>query len=215
MVPCDMKYWRIIAPVAKRSIARRWGRDVAKAACMRGKLFYRDLLLCAPDLGKGNPMIPTFCESMVFVALWLGAGGAISTADLRLVTEDVLGFAPLKVVGIVRNASRGPHALDFQLRGMRNAEEWAKANEGSFESAWRVSFDEKLHQGGIFFEFTRCPIAEPCANLGISDVTPALCYIDYLMVKLIHARLFRDHTIADGGTTCDYWIVGDEVSNPK
>ena len=215
MVPCKMKYWRLIAPIAKRSISKRWGSKVAKRARKRGKSFYRDLLLCAPDLGKGNPMLPTFCESMAFVALWLGAGGAIKADEMRLVTADVLSFMPLKAVGVARNANRGPNAINFQLKGMKAAEKWARKHEGEFESAWRVSFYEDLHEDGIYFEYTRCPIAEYCHELGIDNITPVLCEIDYLMVKLIHAQLYRECTIANGDPVCDYWIVGDEVTDPR
>ena len=42
-----------------------------------------------------------------------------------------------------------------------------------------------------------------------------LCDIDYLTTKLIHARLIREHTLAEGAETCDYWIVGDEVEDPR
>ncbi len=214
MVPYKGLYWRIISPVAKRSIAKRWGKPVAKQAVEQGKQAYRDLLLCAPNMGKDNPMIPTFCESMVFVALWLGAGGVLSPDDMRLVTADVLHFAPLKIVGVVKNANRGENGLAFQLEAMRANEAWAQAHEGEFESAWRVRFDDERHTDGIFFEYTRCPIAEHCEQLGISSITPVLCELDYLMVDLIHARLFREHTIADGSDTCDYWMVGDNVENP-
>ena len=210
MVPYKPLFWRVIAPIARHAIAKRKDRDVAKRAYQRGKGFYRDLLLTAPSLGEGNPMLPTFCESMVFVALWLGADGGLTVDDLRLVTADVLGIAPLKIVGVVKNGNRGPHALDFQLEAMRENEAWAQEHEGEYEAAWRVSFDDERHEDGIFFEYTRCPIAEHCSSLGLGEVTPALCEIDYLMCDLIHAHLYREHTIAEGAPTCDYWMVGND-----
>ncbi len=215
MVPHKSLYWHVIAPVARHSISMRWGKDLARRAYRRGKLAYQDLLLCAPDLGEDNPMLATFCESMVFVALWMGAEGAISVGGLRLVTSDVLGFAPLRLVGLVRNANRGPHALDFQLDAMRETEAWACEHEGGFESTWRVTFDDARHKDGIFFEYTRCPIAEYCRELGVSQVTPVLCELDHHMVRLIHARLIRERTLAEGGDGCDYWIVGDKTTDPR
>lgn len=212
MVPYKPQYWHLIAPFAKRSIAKRFGREVADRAYAKGAQVYRDLLLCAPDLGDDNPMLGTFCESMVFVALWMGAEGAISVDGLRQMTADVLGIPVLKAVGLVKNGNR---SLDFQLEGMKNTEAWAQAHEGEFDSAWRVRFDDALHRDGIFFEYTRCPIAEYMAELGVSEVTPAICELDHLMCKLIHSKLYREHTIADGAATCDYWIVGDKIENPR
>jgi hypothetical protein len=92
---------------------------------------------------------------------------------------------------------------------------WAQAHEGEFDSAWRVRFDDALHRDGIFFEYTRCPIAEYCRELGVSQVTPVLCELDHHMVRLIHARLIRERTLAEGGDGCDYWIVGDKTTDSR
>ena len=160
-------------------------------------------------------MLATFCESMVFVALWMGAEGSVSVGGLRLVASDVLGFVRLRFVGLVRNANRGTHALDIRLDAMRAAEAWVQRHEGEFESAWRATFDDARHEGGVFFEYTRCPIAEYCRELGISQVTPVVCDLDHHMVRLVHARLIRERTLAEGGDGCEYWIVGDEVVDPR
>lgn len=215
MVPQRPQFWYLIAPFARRSIAKRFGQEIAARAYEKGRQAYADLLFCAPDLGDDNPMLGTFCESMVFVALWMGSEGALSVDDLRQVTADVLGLPVLKAVGLVRDGNRGEHGLDFQLEGMKRAEAWAQAHEGEFDTTWRVSFDDARHTDGIFFEYTRCPIAEYMAELGVSEITPVLCELDHLMCRLIHAKLYREHTIADGAATCDYWIVGDKVANPR
>ena len=94
-------------------------------------------------------------------------------------------------------------------------EAWAAEHEDECASAWRIAFDRHEHEQGITYDFTRCPIAEFCAAQGIAEVTPVLCDIDYLTTKLIHARLIREHTLAEGAETCDYWIVGDEVEDPR
>lgn len=42
-----------------------------------------------------------------------------------------------------------------------------------------------------------------------------LCNIDYNTAALMHGVLHREQTVADGGTMCDYWMVGDKVKDPK
>ena len=44
---------------------------------------------------------------------------------------------------------------------------------------------------------------------------PIMCDIDYKTAALMHAKLYRDHTLAGGGEVCDYWFAGDKVENPK
>jgi len=61
----------------------------------------------------------------------------------------------------------------------------------------------------IRYEFTACPAAEFAKKHGLTDIMPALCNVDYASMELIHARLVRTTTCADG-CRCDYAIVGDK-----
>ncbi len=37
-----------------------------------------------------------------------------------------------------------------------------------------------------------------------------MCELDHLLAGMYHARLYREQTLAGGGTVCDYWFVGDQ-----
>lgn len=45
---------------------------------------------------------------------------------------------------------------------------------------------------------------------GLTDIMPALCNVDYVSMELIHARLVRTTTCANG-CKCDYTICGDRA----
>lgn len=60
----------------------------------------------------------------------------------------------------------------------------------------------------IYYEFTHCPTAEFAQKHGLSEVMPALCNPDFVGMELIHARLVRKTTCANG-CRCDYTICGD------
>ena len=60
----------------------------------------------------------------------------------------------------------------------------------------------------IYYEFTECPTAEFAKKHGLLEVMPALCNPDYTGMELIHARLVRRTTCANG-CRCDYTICGD------
>ena len=60
----------------------------------------------------------------------------------------------------------------------------------------------------IYYEFTACPAAEFAKKHGLTDIMPALCNVDYASMELIHAKLIRASTCADG-CKCDYTICGD------
>lgn len=61
----------------------------------------------------------------------------------------------------------------------------------------------------IYYEFTACPAAEFAIKHGLTDIMPALCNVDYASMELIHARLVRTTTCANG-CKCDYTICGDK-----
>ena len=60
----------------------------------------------------------------------------------------------------------------------------------------------------IYYEFTACPIAEFAKKQGLLEIMPALCNPDYEAMELIHAKLIRTTTCANG-CKCDYTICGD------
>lgn len=61
----------------------------------------------------------------------------------------------------------------------------------------------------IYYEFTKCPIADFARKHNLSEVMPAMCNPDYTAMELIHARLVRKTTCANG-CVCDYTICGDK-----
>lgn len=60
----------------------------------------------------------------------------------------------------------------------------------------------------IYYEFTQCPTAEFAKQHGLLEVMPALCNPDFEGMELLHARLVRTTTCANG-CKCDYAICGD------
>ena len=63
----------------------------------------------------------------------------------------------------------------------------------------------------IYYEFTACPAAEFAKQHDLLEVMPALCNPDYTAMELIHAKLVRKTTCANG-CKCDYTICGDKDS---
>jgi hypothetical protein len=47
---------------------------------------------------------------------------------------------------------------------------------------------------------------------GVSDKNPMAHNIT---IEIMHSVLHREHTLASGGSLCDYWTVGDRIKNPK
>ena len=52
-------------------------------------------------------------------------------------------------------------------------------------------------------------------SFGLGEIMRPLCETDKYMFAYQHGTLYREHTIADGAEICDYWIVGDRLSDPE
>ena len=205
-------YWTLFAPLMKKSIAKRFDRDLAQQAIHRGKAEYRRLLSRADDLGPGNPMAMNAYFAYVFAGAWLGSSKKITPDEMALVMTDVLESRLMRTVFGMTNLNRTPKKW---YRDMKKYEAWFNKHGGDYPVNWNVRFNEQLHQDGSFYYFTRCPICEFCKREGIAELMPALCSTDEVMFRLQHGKLYREHTIARGDRVCDYWIVGDQVTNPR
>ncbi|MBR1739392.1 MAG: L-2-amino-thiazoline-4-carboxylic acid hydrolase [Ruminococcus sp.] len=205
-------YWSLFAPLIKKSITKRYSKELAETSIKKGKQEYRRLLEKADDLGKGNPMASNAYFAYVFAAAWLGSGKKIPANEMDKVMTDVLESKLMRTVFGMTDLNKSPKKW---YSDMKKYEAWYKKNGKSYPVNWVVNFDEKAHKDGSYYYFSRCPICEFCQREGIMELMPALCSTDEVMFRLQHGRLYREHTIANGDPVCDYWVVGDKVKEPS
>ena len=95
---------------------------------------------------------------------------------------------------------------------------WAFQNAEKQCSRWhdyemalaRYEFDRLLQGQTHLLRIYRLPGGGVCRKaLGLTDIMPALCNVDFASMELLHARLVRKGTCVDG-CKCDYTICGDK-----
>ena len=70
--------------------------------------------------------------------------------------------------------------------------------------SWNMDFYKYPDGSGYEARFTRCGICTLLKELGISEITPAMCRLDYTMSEAGGVSEFvREYTIASGGAYCD------------
>ena len=70
--------------------------------------------------------------------------------------------------------------------------------------SWSMEFYEYPDGSGYEGRFTKCGICVLMKKLGLYDLTPALCHLDYTMSESGGATDFvRQYTLASGGPYCD------------
>lgn len=207
------KYWKIIIPLVKKDLVRRFGKEEAASLIQKTDVVYRDMLNRADDIGKDNPMASNLYEGLLFLALWEAADGKISVDDLREITRAVMQFPAMKLVGLFVNANRS--GLEKLEKRMHKNAEWLEVHPQYKGVSWDFNFDKTKHSEGFYYHFTRCPLNDFARREGYIEVLPVMCEIDLLSAELMHAKLIRKQTLASGGDCCDYWFVGDKSPSAK
>lgn len=207
------KYWKMIIPIVKKGLVRRFGKEETASLLQKADAIYRDMLNRADDIGKDNPMSSNLYEGLIFFAIWEAADGKISIDNLREITHEVMGFPLMKAVGIFVNANKSGLAR-LEKRMHKNAE-WLEVHPQYKGVSWDFNFDKTKHSEGFYYHFTRCPLNDFARREGYLEVLPVMCEIDLISASLMHAKLIRRQTLASGGEMCDYWFVGDKSPSAK
>lgn len=207
------KYWKMIIPLVKKDLVRRFGKEEAASLIQKTDVVYRDMLNRADDIGKDNPMASNLYEGLLFLALWEAADGKISVDDLREITRAVMQFPAMKLVGLFVNANRS--GLEKLEKRMHKNAECLEVHPQYKGVSWDFNFDKTKHSEGFYYHFTRCPLNDFARREGYIEVLPVMCEIDLLSAELMHAKLIRKQTLASGGDCCDYWFVGDKSPSAK
>ena len=213
MMEYTNKYWKMIMPLVKKSLIKRFGKEETALLVQKTDAIYREMLNRSDDIGKDNPMASNLYECLIFLAVWKAADGKISVDVLSKITHEVMGFPIMKAVGIFMNANRS--GLDKLEKKMHQNAEWLEVHPQYKDYSWDFNFDKTKHSEGFYYHFTRCPLNDFARREGYLEVLPVMCEIDMVTASLMHAKLIRRQTLASGGDMCDYWFVVDKSPSAK
>ena len=88
------------------------------------------------------------------------------------------------------------------VQGMKQTEQLKAADRNPY--SWNMDFYPYADGSGYEARFTRCGICALMQKLGLYDLTPALCHLDYAMSEAGERTDFvREYTLASGGAYCD------------
>lgn len=93
----------------------------------------------------------------------------------------------------------------FSDNDMRSQRDTAALRAGDRNPySWNMEFRPYADGSGYEACFTTCGICALMRELGLFDLVPAMCHLDYTMSELGGASVFvREHTLASGGPYCD------------
>ena len=193
--------WLLFAGSFRKNLELVLGMDhkAARAATRKAKAAYREILAEVPPFEKED----RFQINLISCAML----GAFVLSMPRRPDVDQLTdyYAKAMMTPAMKWFCRQSGKRKFtpkDLRGMEKTARLKAADRNPY--SWNMDYYPYPDGSGYEARFTACGICTMMKKLGLYDLTPALCQLDYTMSEAGGASHFaRQYTLASGGPYCD------------
>ena len=196
-----MAMWVLFAGSFQKQLTAVLGydTDTARKITEKAKPKYREIITKLPEFEKGD----RFRMNIIGCAM-LGAFVLCMPCrpDVESLTDyyEKAQMTPLMKWFCRRSGKSKFTPKDIAAMKATAARKAADRNPYS----WNMDFYEYPDGSGYEGRFTKCGICTLMQELGLFDLTPALCRLDYTMSEAGGVTDFvRQYTLASGGPYCD------------
>ncbi|MBQ9685370.1 MAG: L-2-amino-thiazoline-4-carboxylic acid hydrolase [Oscillospiraceae bacterium] len=170
-------------------------REIEKKAGPR----YREIIARLPEFEKGDRFKMNIVNAALLAAFYLNMGQKPSTDQM---TEY---YKYSMMTGVMRRFCHMSGKKKFtpgDIEGLEATAAFKAADRNPY--SWNMDFYPYPDGSGYEARFTQCGICVLMKELGISEIVPAMCRLDYTMSEAGGASEFvREYTLASGGPYCD------------
>lgn len=193
--------WALFAGSFQKQLTATFGYDVqtAKAITKHAKPKYQEIIRELPEFEK----VDRFKMNVVNTAM-LGAFvlSMPERPDVEKLTEYYADAMMTKLMRWFCRKSGRKKFTEKDIIGMKSTAALKAADRNPY--SWNMEFYEYPDGSGYEGRFTKCGICVLMKKLGLYDLTPALCHLDYTMSEAGGVTNFvREYTLASGGPYCD------------
>ena len=193
--------WTLFVPSFRKQLTAVFGydADTAKAITKKAKPKYKAIIHELPEFEKGD----RFKMNIIGCAM-LGAFVLCMPkwpdAEVLTVYYENAQMTPLMKWFCRKSGKSKFTAKDIAAMKATAARKAADRNPYS----WNMDFYEYPDGSGYEGRFTKCGICTLMQELGLYDLTPAMCHLDYAMSEADGVTNFvRQYTLVSGGPYCD------------
>lgn len=198
---CVPAMWALFAGSFERQLPRFFALDGAQAkdVTRRAKAKYREIITDLPEFEKGD----RFQMNIVSCAM---LGAFVLSMPARPEVSTLTGYyAAAMMTPAMKIFCRLSGKKRFSQKNMDGLKATAARRAADRNPySWNMEFFEYPDGSGYEARFSACGICALMKKLGLYDLTPALCRLDYTMSEAGGADDFvREYTLASGGPYCD------------
>ena len=193
--------WLIFGGSFRKNLTNVLGYDKEKAKNLtkKAKSEYKRIIGGLPDFEKGDRFKMNIVSCAQFAAFYLQLK---DKPTLEKATEYYNKSMMTKPMKWFCRKSGKKKFTKSDIEGMKKTAVFRAADRNPY--SWNMEFEEFADGSGYRAKFTSCGICRLLKDLGISEVTPAMCALDYAMSEASGADVFtREYTLASGGAYCD------------
>ena len=193
--------WTMFAGSFQKQLTVVFGYDAntAKTITKKAKPKYREIISELPEFEKGDRFKMNLVNCAMLGAFILSMPERPDVERLTLYYADAMMTKPMK--WFCRKSGKSKFTAK-DIAAMRATAALKAADRNPY--SWNMEFYEYPDGSGYEGRFTKCGICVLMQKLGLYDLTPALCRLDYTMSEAGGVTDFaRQYTLATGGPYCD------------
>ena len=173
--------------------------EVAGAVTKQAKPKYREIIAGLPEFEKAD----RFKMNIVNCAMLCTF--VLSMPQRPGVEQLTAYYAKVMMTGPMRWFCRKSGKAKFSAKDIQGMEATARLRAADRTPySWNMDFLPYPDGSSYEARFSKCGICTLMQELGLYDLTPAMCRLDYTMAEAGGAANFaRQYTLASGGPYCD------------
>ena len=193
--------WALFARSFQRQLTAVFGYDAntAKAVMQKAKPKYRELIAGLPTFEKGDRFQMNIVSCAMLGAVILSMP---ERPDVERLTDYYAKAMMTKPMKWFCRKSGKSKFTEKDIASMKATAALKAADRNPY--SWNMDFIEYPDGSGYEGRFYKCGICTLLKELGLYDLTPAMCHLDYTMSEAGGVTDFvREYTLASGGPYCD------------
>ena len=196
-----MGMWTLFAGSFQKQLTAVLGYDVqtAKTIAKKTKPKYKEIIRDLPEFEKEDRFQMNVVNAALLGAFILFMPERPDVEKLTVYYAKSMMTKPM--LWFCRQSGKSKFT-EKDIAGMKETAALKAADRNPY--SWNMEFYEYSDGSGYEARFTKCGICVLMKKLGLYDLTPALCHLDYTMSEAGGVTNFvREYTLASGGPYCD------------
>ncbi len=193
--------WLLFSQSFRRNLTSvlHYDQAAAKEITRKAHRKYREIIASVPEFEKGD----RFKMNLVNCAML--SSFILNMPKRPTVEQATIYYRESMMTGAMKAFCRMSGKKKFSdkdLEGMKKTQALRAADRNPY--SWNMDYLPYEDGSGYEARFTACGICVLMKRLGLYDLVPAMCRLDYTMSEAGGASHFvREYTLASGGPYCD------------